>query len=630
MKKLILSILLTASQAIAGLPPTTTKGQSDASKSTTFDFQAPLSQFTKTSGTAALIETRNFNLLANPGFEATTFSTGWTASGGSFTQGSSTNIGTGLKSAIFVPSAGSQTVTSTAVTIPYGMMGNNGEVSCSFKTSGTDYSLQAYDGSNVLNTQTIIATTNFSKQSINFIIPTSGSISLRIISGSASSSLNIDDCYLGLATNTSSTSQVTSWTAYTPTVQGFGTLTNVSVFYRIVGGNIEIQGKFQAGTVTASEGRIYLPTGYTSADTTRIATIQAVGHWWQANPTVAPGAILIEPSVTYVTLGSGSSGNNSFTKLNGSGVSASNELVGFFASVPLSGQGIGTTISLNYGPASWSGYHSTDCAWTTSSSSFADPGADASCTFTERTNRNFGTVTSAGSKLPGIVFTPPSTGRYYICALAQASNDTSSNYSAYSMTDGTTEIAQGSSRYPNIVSTPICGIYNAASVASTTIKLQLKSIAGGNAIIDGSRSNAIEWSIYSLDQAFPAPVLVGSITSQSTGALRFEFLQFGGGASGGLATSACTSTPCTIANQSGSWISSVARGSAGSYTATIAAGIFSSVPYCVGNAGLFGVATGGFANVNATNATTVNINSYSNAGTTLNDNVITLFCYGPR
>ena len=42
------------------------------------------------------------------------------------------------------------------------------------------------------------------------------------------------------------------------------------------------------------------------------------------------------------------------------------------------------------------------------------------------------------------------------------------------------------------------------------------------------------------------------------------------------------------------------------------------------------MATGGFANVNATNATTVNINSYSNAGTTLNDNVITLFCFGPR
>ena len=128
----------------------------------------------------------------------------------------------------------------------------------------------------------------------------------------------------------------------------------------------------------------------------------------------------------------------------------------------------------------------------------------------------------------------------------------------------------------------------------------------------------------------PAPVLVGSITSNATGALRQEYLQFGGGASGGLATSACTTTPCTVAAQSGSWISSVARGSTGQYTATVAAGIFSSVPYCVGNAGLFGVATAGFADVSATNATTIHVNAYSNAGTTLTDNVITLFCMGPR
>ena len=169
-----------------------------------------------------------------------------------------------------------------------------------------------------------------------------------------------------------------------------------------------------------------------------------------------------------------------------------------------------------------------------------------------------------------------------------------------------------------------------ATSLTPTITIEGKSSSGAITIDTSSTSSAIEWTIFPVTNNMPAPVLVGSITSQATGALRFEFLQFGGGASGGLATSSCTSTPCTIANQSGSWISSVARGSAGSYTATIAAGIFSRVPYCVGNAGLFGVATGGFANVNATNATTVNINSYSNAGTTLNDNVITLFCYGPR
>jgi hypothetical protein len=530
------------------------------------------------------------------------------------------------------PTATSQTLTYAYDSLPASLKGQNCEARISYL--GDASLVKANVQINAVNVagdvQLTNSGTNAAVASINYPCG-DGSTATTLVLTSTGDAANVQYAvYGGQATNLSSGSQVTGWTAYTPTVQGFGTISAVSVFYRVVGSNIEIQGKFQAGTVTATEGRLNLPSGYTSADTTRIATIQAVGHWWEANPTVVPGAILIEPSVAYVTFGSGSAGNNSFGKLNGSAVAANNELVGFFASIPLSGQGIGQTVSLPSGPVSWSGYHATDCAWTSSSATFADPAADASCTFTERTNRNFGTVTSAGSKLPGIVFTPSTTGRYYICAIAQASNGTSSNYSAYSMTDGTTEIVQASSRYPNIVSTPICGIYNVSSITSTTIKIQFKSIAGGNAIIDGASANAIEWSIYALDQQFPAPVLVGSVTSNATGAERIERLQFGGGASGGLATSACTSTPCTIANQSGSWISSVARGSAGSYTATIAAGMFSSVPYCWGNAGLFGVVTGGFANVNATNTTTVNVNAYSNAGTTLTDNVITLFCMGPR
>lgn len=355
MKKLILSILLTASQAIAGLPPTTTKGQSDSSKSTTFDFQAPLSQFTKTSGTAALVETGNFNLVKNPGFEATTFSSNWTLSAGSFTQGTSTNIGTGLKGAIFTPSAGSQTVTSDAITIPSGMLGANATIACYFKTSGTDYTFSAWNGASNVTSALVTATANFNRQAINFTMPTSGTIAVRISSGSAASSVSIDDCYLG------------------------------------------------------------------PANTTAVSN------------------------------------------------------------------------------TSWSGYHSTDCAWATASASFADPSNDASCTFTERINNNFGTVTSAGAKIPGIVFTPAATGRYFVCANFAGSNDTATNYAAFSLTDGTTEISQASARYPNILSTPLCGIYNATSIASKTIKIQMKRITAGNAIIDGTNSNAVEWSIFTID-----------------------------------------------------------------------------------------------------------------------------------
>src|SRR5690606_7714105 len=40
-------------------------------------------------------------------------------------------------------------------------------------------------------------------------------------------------------------------------------------------------------------------------------------------------------------------------------------------------------------PGSWSGYHGNDCSFARTNTAYGDPAADASCTFTERTNQNF-------------------------------------------------------------------------------------------------------------------------------------------------------------------------------------------------------------------------------------------------
>lgn len=286
---------------------------------------------------------------------------------------------------------------------------------------------------------------------------------------------------------------------------------------------------------------------------------------------------------------------------------------------------IQNVINSNISGSYYSGYHDSTCSFSRTNTAYGAFTADATCALTQRQARGI-SAAATGSVLPSLALTLPATGTYYICAYP---NSYAAGNGGLRMTDGTTVIAESNDQSTTRTEKALCGSYVASSL-TPTITLEGKSSSGAITIDTTSTNSAIEWTIFPVTNNMPAPVLVGSITSQATGALRFEFLQFGGGASGGLATSSCTSTPCTIANQSGSWISSVARGSAGSYTATIAAGIFSSVPYCVGNAGLFGVATGGFANVNATNATTVNINAYSNAGTSLADNVITLFCMGPR
>jgi hypothetical protein len=77
MKSLALLLaLLFAQYSIAGLPPTSLKGQS-GSKFTNFNFEVPANQATKTS-TGGLLETGNANLLTNPNFEHATTPTGWT------------------------------------------------------------------------------------------------------------------------------------------------------------------------------------------------------------------------------------------------------------------------------------------------------------------------------------------------------------------------------------------------------------------------------------------------------------------------------------------------------------------------------------------------------------------------
>lgn len=63
------------------------------------------------------------------------------------------------------------------------------------------------------------------------------------------------------------------WTAYTPTVVGFGTPGTKTAYYRRVGDSIEVIGYFDLGTTTAVPGTISLPSGM-SIDTAKIAATQ--------------------------------------------------------------------------------------------------------------------------------------------------------------------------------------------------------------------------------------------------------------------------------------------------------------------------------------------------------------------
>lgn len=79
-----------------------------------------------------------------------------------------------------------------------------------------------------------------------------------------------------------------------------------------------------------------------------------------------------------------------------------------------------------------------------------------------------------------------------------------------------------------------------------------------------------------------APMLVGSVTSNTTGALRIETL---------TVQSSCTASPCTVTASSSAWYSSVTRSAAGAYSIAVPAGTYSSAPICVANPGDTAIAT---------------------------------------
>jgi trimeric autotransporter adhesin len=134
-------------------------------------------------------------------------------------------------------------------------------------------------------------------------------------------------------------SPITDWQSYTPTFTGFGTVTGNETQWRRVGSDVEIRSKFTAGTSTATEARVSLPSGLTSADTTKIPSIQLAGSLIRSTSlgSFASFYALIEPSVTYATFSTWSGSAGGLTKALGNTLSGSSDTFSFTARIPIQG-----------------------------------------------------------------------------------------------------------------------------------------------------------------------------------------------------------------------------------------------------------------------------------------------------
>lgn len=590
------------------------------------------------------------NVLRNPGFENGI--AGWTASGGalaSVTSGS--NLLTGKVSATWNSDGAGQTLTSSAITVPNGLLGRNGLAQCKILVpSGTGtHTISVTDGTNTLVSSSIISSSTPSVSSLNFIFPSSGTVAIRLTSVASDEPLiTIDDCYLGEALNLSSVSQANfigsaffattancEWTRSSTALGAFSTDADCPA------PTVELNPG--PGTIQATDADLpqftvnNLPPGdymvvinARSVATSGVSASLAINDGTSTRgrssfKTSTAGTIDVEANTIVANFSYSTAGNRTFA-LWGSSTSLSVSVSSDIANAQLTFAiyRYPSTSEQSYTPDklanSWSGYHDSTCSWARTNTAYGDPTADATCALVQRENQSFGTVTSAlsgGNALPGIVFTPSRAGRYFVCAKSTVLIATSGADVAVRLWDGTKVIGEDAlegATSGGTISSNICGSYSITSTAPVTLTLQTKSSTGAATIQTLTNTSATEWSIFQIDQSMPMPAIVNSVTNSSNGITRIE------------AASLNCDSGSTILSQVGSWVSSIGNNSSGACSVTLNSGIFSQAPICT----ISSILTGnpGIMSITVTSSTALTIRCYSDTAGICTIYNVHVLCYG--
>jgi len=236
-------------------------------------------------------------------------------------------------------------------------------------------------------------------------------------------------------------------TSYTPTFTGFGTVSSIECKHSRVSSNLNIICKFTSGVSTATEARVSLPNSLTTADTTRIPSIQICGDSRKSGVTTTDFGIrspLCTASLTYLTFGKSTSTTAPFASGNGSDLVSNGEVFQFNATIPIQGWSsnqraptlVGSvTSNATSALKQTSIRHTTSCTTGTCASAAAD--GITSCAFSSTGVYNC-TVTTAYSSTPDCLFTTVNeAGNVSLCR-QDYTNSTSSNIRVNCFTTGST------------------------------------------------------------------------------------------------------------------------------------------------------------------------------------------------
>jgi len=246
------------------------------------------------------------NKLLNSSFEEAVAGQSWTSTSGTLTNVTAATID-GSKYAQVALTAQVLNFSQTTAT-SVSLVGLQAEASVYVMAPSTVNNLQLCAKVNSADTltcsETFSGTDSWQLKAIPFVLGSTNNGLVLKTTGVATGNIAIDNARLIIGDVRNTSSVVTAWQTYIPTFTGFGTVTNIEMQFRQVGSNYEIRGKFTVGTNTATEARISLPNAFTSASSSVIPTIQIAGSMARhAASTSNNQVILIEPSVTYMTVG---------------------------------------------------------------------------------------------------------------------------------------------------------------------------------------------------------------------------------------------------------------------------------------------------------------------------------------
>jgi hypothetical protein len=126
----------------------------------------------------------------------------------------------------------------------------------------------------------------------------------------------------------------TDWTAYSPSMSGM-TVSSQSFWWRQVGSNIEIRGRFTIATASASEGRITLPNSYVTSSILNV--FETVGYGTIGNIGAYSYYVNTLPGVNYILIARSDASQAGLSAPSANGVTGAGVIHSISASIPIQG-----------------------------------------------------------------------------------------------------------------------------------------------------------------------------------------------------------------------------------------------------------------------------------------------------